>query len=57
LEQAHPDAARSCALRNPREPPAMDIRLKLLTWLKEPNDYESVGRAFESPGAHHFEPP
>src|SRR6266849_459191 len=36
----------------PGAPPRGHIPDNLLTWLREPDDYESVGRAFESPGAH-----
>ena len=37
-------------LRTPGEPPRGCTPDKLLTWFTEPDDYEQVGRAFESPG-------
>src|SRR5262245_56930852 len=40
--------------RNPGAPPECAQGAKTLTPQKQPDDYESVGRPFESGGAHHF---
>jgi hypothetical protein len=49
------EALRPLSACTPGEPPLRPILDKPWTWLNEPNDYESVGRAFESPGAHQLE--